>query len=366
MSILYTPVLKGKEGEYAALEELASDVKDSILPLIEVPGVPFDYANDRPAKSLDEHISGVAKRVERAWAGRAFFLDLPWFGSDERLSDGTLAVERVIRECARSSSPPIPVVRTSSSRSYLQAVREGLKDCSGQFCLRMVEADFDEEGEDPAVATERLLDLLGQSDTEAGTLVLDLGDVGTDISRATLAARSMLSQVPSPGSWQNVVLAAASFPENLSEVSAATSSTLPRLERQLWQRLQKRGINGGPLVFADYAIAHPIPTELDPRTMRMSASIRYSTSDHWLIVKGRNVRQFGFDQYFELARTLVEHADYAGETFSWGDNFIARCARKEAGPGNATTWRKVGTNHHITLVARDLASTSPRASSGSS
>ena len=42
--------------------------------------------------------------------------------------------------------------------------------------------------------------------------------------------------------------------------------------------------------FGDYAIAHPIPTELDPRTMRMSASIRYTTSDEWLILKGRNVR----------------------------------------------------------------------------
>jgi hypothetical protein len=25
------------------------------------------------------------------------------------------------------------------------------------------------------------------------------------------------------------------------------------------------------------------------------------------------------------------------------------------GPGNATTWRKVGTNHHLTLVTRELA-----------
>ena len=89
--------------------------------------------------------------------------------------------------------------------------------------------------------------------------------------------------------------------------------------------------------------------------MRMSASIRYTTADHWLIVKGKNVRQYGFDQYFELCRTLVELPEYSGENFSWGDRFIMRCARGSGGPGNATTWRKVGTNHHLTLVAQQLA-----------
>ncbi len=29
---------------------------------------------------------------------------------------------------------------------------------------------------------------------------------------------------------------------------------------------------------------------------------------------------------------------------------------RKTGPGNATTWRKVGTNHHLTLVAREIAS----------
>jgi hypothetical protein len=109
------------------------------------------------------------------------------------------------------------------------------------------------------------------------------------------------------------------------------------------------------MIFGDYAIAHPVPTELDPRTMRMSASIRFTTDEDWLIVKGKNVRQYGFDQYFELCRTLVGLPEYLGENFSWGDRFIARCARGSAGPGNATTCRKVGTNHHLTLVARQLA-----------
>ncbi len=113
------------------------------------------------------------------------------------------------------------------------------------------------------------------------------------------------------------------------------------------------------MIFGDYAISHPVPKELDPRTMRMSASIRYTTESEWLVVKGRNVRQFGFDQYFALSKALVERPEFSGLSFSWGDQYIADCADGITGPGNATTWRKVGTNHHITLVTRELANLIP-------
>lgn len=76
----------------------------------------------------------------------------------------------------------------------------------------------------------------------------------------------------------------------------------------------------------------------------------------WLVIKGRNVRQYGFEQYFELCGALVNRNEYSGAGFSWADDYIAKCAGRESGPGNATTWRKVGTNHHLTLVARQLAS----------
>jgi len=150
---------------------------------------------------------------------------------------------------------------------------------------------------------------------------------------------------------------------DLSDVDAATITTLPRREWELWKTLQRRPNNlpRRDLIFGDYAITHPIPKELDPRTMRMSANIRYTTTDTWLVVKGRNVRQYGFDQYFELCKELVQRQEYAGRDFSWGDGYIEDCANGIAGPGNATTWRKVGTNHHVTLVTREIANLRPGA-----
>jgi hypothetical protein len=87
----------------------------------------------------------------------------------------------------------------------------------------------------------------------------------------------------------------------------------------------------------------------------MSAIIRYSTDDNWLLVKGRNVRDHGYEQFNDLSRLLVANPAFKGPEFSWGDKYIAACAADKERPGNATTWRKVGTNHHITLVADQLS-----------
>src|SRR5258708_7679806 len=137
----------------------------------------------------------------------------------------------------------------------------------------------------------------------------------------------------------------------------------PVVNGELWKTLQRRPglLPRAGMIFGDYAIAHPVTKELDPRTMQMSASIRYTTQNNWLVLKGRNVRQYGFDQYFDLSRALVERIEYSGRDFSWGDKYIADCATGMEGPGNATTWRKVGTNHHLTLVTREIANLRPAA-----
>ncbi len=354
---IYVPMLKGKEGEFAALEALEDDVRNHLMPLIEVPSVPYDYANDRPTKSLEEHISGVADRVRRCWPTGPLFLDLPWFGGDEQLSGGRVAYEAVLTDCERQGVQAVPVVSRTSSTEALAAIERYSRKSGLGGCIRLLVEDFEEEV-DIDEEVDRLLGGFGAIDIGSIDLILDLEDLGPEAGRAVLVARSVFSMIPKSDEWRRIILAASSFPEDLSEVDAATFTTLPRREWELWTTLQRRParLPRRDLIFGDYGIAHPLPKELDPRIMRMSASIRYTTADNWLVVKGRNVRQYGFDQYFDLCRALIARPEYCGSEFSWGDNYIAECAAENQGPGNATTWRKVGTNHHLTLVARALAS----------
>ena len=353
---LYVPILRGKDGEYAALEALREDVRPFLRPLIEIPGVPYDYVNERPSKSLDEHVAGIHERLRRSCQDSPVYLDLPWFDEEERLVNGEAAIGSVLANCATVGVNAVPVVSRSSSVDYLAKCGAHSATSGAGICVRLYVEDF-EEDIDLDSEVDRIRTGLGNGNEVPVDLVIDLEDLGRDASRAVLVARSVFSMIPKKDEWRHIILAAASFPEDLSDVNAATVTTLPRHEWDLWKTLQRRPsiLPRRELIFGDYAISNPISKELDPRTMRMSANIRYTARESWLVVKGRNVRQYGFDQYFDLCKVLIERPEYCGQDYSWGDEYISECASHSKGPGNATTWRKVGVNHHMTLMVREIA-----------
>ncbi len=356
MALIYVPIVKGKEGEYAALGALNISVRQQVIPLIEIPGIPYDYVNNRPARSLDAHVQGVARKVDSCWgAERPIYIDFSAHADGELLGDGTHVLQLVLSEARKIGVQAIPVVYTSSSPECLSEASLHAREMQQGVCLRLLVGDFDEEV-DLETRINAILEILQLGESEID-VILDLEEIQDDLQRSILVARALLGGVPRPTTWRRLILAASSFPEDLRDVNAATVTTLPRREWELWGALNRRPerLPRRDLVYADYGITHPSLRELDPRTMRMSASIRYTGRDEWVIVKGRNVRQFGFEQYFDLCEALVQHPSFTGRELSWGDGFIADTAARKAGPGNATTWRKVGTNHHITLVAIQLA-----------
>lgn len=354
----YVPILKGKEGEFGALEVLPSAAKDSLRPLIEIPDVPIDHSTGAPRKSVDDHLSRLIHRLTDCWLGRDAYIDLPFVKEGSLLEDRRPALEALLADCASKGTVLTPVVGLAKDPWYvLQAAAHARKHDTG-LCLRLRSADFDEE-HDTAEQVRALVERC-KLDRDVVDLLLDLGELEsrkTDLNRNLLVARGLLSQIPTPNDWRRLIVGATTFPPDLSEVAASTTEELPRGEWMLWEALQRRPerLPRRDVIYADYAISHPAPMDIDPRKMRMSASIRYTTDQDWLVVKGRNVRTYGFEQYFELCETLVGHEAYYGREFSWGDRYIAQCADRSLGPGNATTWRKVGTNHHITVVQDQLS-----------
>lgn len=360
-SIVYVPILKGKEGEYGALEALDKTLAKRILPLIEIPTIPFDHANDRPLKTLDAHVSGIAARLLRCWGERRpLYLDQPYFSNqDEILLDGGLAIERVLTQCADAKLHVIPVVSPRHSNRYLRAAAKHAQCFGVGGCIRLRVEDLGED-QDPTNEIDRLCNELGVQSRADLDLLIDLRYLRDAPQREVIVARYLLTLISDLQDWRRIIFASTSFPEDLSGMDAASTILMPRWEWTLRESLLRRPdlLKGANLVFGDYAIAHPDLKELDPRTMRMSASIRYTTNDgKWLLLKGRNVRQFGYQQFFDLCDELFSRPEFLGSDFSWGDEYIGDCVARKKGPGNATTWRKVGTNHHITVIARQLLDT---------
>ena len=73
----YVPILKGRYGEYGALHAMSADDKETITPVVEIPPIPWDFKNDQPAKTIDQHLLKVDSNLERSWGiDRALYVDL--------------------------------------------------------------------------------------------------------------------------------------------------------------------------------------------------------------------------------------------------------------------------------------------------
>lgn len=349
----YVPILKWRQGEQLALRELDPQVRGRLTPLIEIPPVTWDYENDCPAKTIDEHVNGVADSIRRNWGDRPAFIDLPWC-LDDRVSDGRLAVEKVFDDLLAKDQPAVPVTGLARSTNYQSAIRRIVARDRLGVCIRIEPEDWEDPGTLNQEVSE-LCDELGVRRQQCDLLIDFKSVAGVSVGSIVLLATSLLGMLDGINEWRTLIWAGSAFPENLIGIPADAMTHIPRSEWQAWSNIARRNSVARVPTFGDYAISHPEPSDVDPRVMRMSANLRYTTSDSWLVLKGRNVRQHGHEQFNALCRALVGHPDYSGPGFSWGDSYIDRCARGVDGPGNASMWRRVGVSHHLTLVTHALA-----------
>ena len=135
----------------------------------------------------------------------------------------------------------------------------------------------------------------------------------------------------------NSILTAASFPEDLSGVDAATTRTLRR-EWELWNNLQRRpsfypvAISCSAITRSPIRCRNSIPNDVNGR--------KYSIHNQRQLArrKGRNVRQYGFDRTSSSAKYLQVGQSFPVPILA-ASACICRVALGNTGPGNATTWR---------------------------
>lgn len=351
----YVPILKGRQGEYGALGALSPEVKNSLTPLIEIPPIPWDWAEEKPFKSLDTHLQKVGMHFDQCWASdRPFYVDLLWISEDDRMQDGEHPVEFVIRSAREWNLAAIPVISLIRGNDFVEACRRIQEQDKRGICVRIQREDFTEFGN---IETHILEFLERLSVTPKTTdLVLDLRSIVASQEITVNSVVNMIHVIPKPREWRSFAVTATSFPENLMGLPPQEGSPIERAEWKLWIEILSH-LRDFPrrLTYGDYAISHPESPEVDPRIMRASASIRYTGEESWLVLKGKNLRDNGFKQFHEVCRLLIGRPEYSGNDFSWGDRYIYECAHEKTGPGNLTTWRKVGTSHHLTFAVRQLA-----------
>lgn len=349
----YVPVLKWRQGEYQALFRLPDWVKDRTIPLIEITPPDFDFESWTPSKSIDDHLAKFAVRFRTKWGSRPAMLDCGLLDSSELMQDGKHPMQYLCEEAFSQNASIIPVLRLDSNEAYQLAVATVNAMMLTGVALRCslneaLDPDFDAN-------VSLLLQKIGTT-IENCDIILDLEapnwepqDVLVNIVATAIHVSNAMVNA------RNMVLIGTSFPASMAEVTGP-AQFWPRREWVFFRALL--GAMGNTLrkpTFGDYAIATNGYSQMDMRKVKPSATIRYACDDGWIIVKGTNVRDNGFGQYRGCSGTVTRSAHFLGPGFSPGSDYIEACRDGTASTGSLTTWRWVGSNHHITKVVADLA-----------
>lgn len=347
----YIPILKGKRGEFDALSWLDDELKGGVSPMIEVVPVPRDLEDDTPTKSIEAHLQTAVTQIARGWGDSApVLLDTIWLDPDEMA--GAVHHLEYLFDQARGSLTAVPVGGLTRGVRHAAAVG-AVAATDGRGAVLRIDTEDIADIADLEPAIEAWLETVAVPAEEVD-LILDFGELtATTYGPILLAARVLIASFPGLADWRSLTVASGAFPQFLMDISPDSEHVFDRLDWRLWRAIASAD---GPRVpaFADYVIAHPALLDADPRTLRPTASIRYTTDPAWLIIKRRWVRH-GYEQFRTASGILVARTEYEGVDHCRGCEFVNACAA--GGPtGSLTTWRAVGSCHHMTHTAEQLAS----------
>jgi len=351
----YVPCLRWKQGEYLALSKLSPATKQLLKPIIEIPEIGYDFETGSDSKTIDEHLAKLARRVEIHWGYEHCFVDMHLIDSSERMKTGQHPLAFIFNELRFKGIRAVPVVYLKQDSECQSAISEIVAIDKRGACARV---NIEEAAKSNLKDSLDSLLLKHHIGTQECDFILDLGAPNfIPVDGLANLLTDLIRRLPYLNEWRSFVLIGTSFPKSMAEVPRGLSIR-PRHEWLLYNLLIKSLNTSGIRIptFGDYVINHPDVIRLDMRFVKPYASVRYTIDNSYLIVKGLNVRDYKFHQYRELCREVTGSKHYCGKFFSKGDEYIDDCARGAASTGKLTTWRWVGTNHHLEKVARDISS----------
>ncbi len=338
----YVPILKGKEGEFRALQKLPSDIKDNIIPIIDL--VPNN------TKKIEKHSQAILKYFNRWGKQRLIYIDGYMLDDSILPPNKTHPVNYIFENLIKNDFNIIPVVSDVISTELRLLLKNIAVKINKGIGIRIFSKPIQEINN----SIEELLVLL-QFKPEQIDLIIDLRSlIGSEVLEKLNFVHQVFDKLVYLNSWRSITLSGGNFPIDLTELRADEVHSIQRKQWLLWKTLVMNNPERLP-AFSDYAISHPSISELAGDQINASASIRYTHEDNYYVYRGRGTRQHGFEQFFDISETLINNSNhYYGIDHCEGDKFINKCGTVKNRKGNLTTWRWVGTVHHITVTVNQL------------
>ncbi|EPN8224213.1 MULTISPECIES: beta family protein [Vibrio] len=349
----YLPILKWRQGEYQALLRLDQTVKKNLYPLFVIPPVEFDFEEQKPKKTAEQHVEKLAKRYKEKWGELPSLVDIDSSLHLDNVKDGRTIPEFIFDELKSVNGHFSPVIQLGYDGSYVNAVKKSWFECSHGVGFRV---SLDELA-DPTSHTQIQQLLLKIDCTPPNTdLIVDFrkGAEYQPTEDAVFMLSVLLGQLPDISEFRSIYVVGTSLELDLVKKPGAEQK---RSDWIFYKSLHTAIKADFPnLGFGDYTIETPEFSSIDMRMMKPAAKLVYSYEDKWIIYKGGAFRDAP-SQMKDLCAQLVKDPQgyFYGENYSKGDKKIYDCSQGKCGTGNLSTWKEAAVSHHLTLAVYQSA-----------
>lgn len=345
----YVPVLRWRMAEWCALKDLDTIIKRKITPVIELLPKDFEVVKkSRKKNSYSQIIENKVVEMADHWGTAPYFLDFNYI-EGRFLENGTPIQEAIANIVSSKKLKVTPVIYFKNDRSLNNIMRNVAKILRTGVCLRIHPIDFRNGNFQRNLSDVTSFFNLSPENID---LIIDNQIHGPN----SIGMKQVLAQLPDLLKWRTLSLIGGSFPIDLSNFSVGEHE-LFRDDYKFWlTQIRNRNCSRLP-AFGDYTVQHPVIRELSSYP-NLSASIRYTSDNYWVIMRGQGVRNpngSGYAQWPANAAMLSLRNEFCGQDFSKGDKYIYEMGGQNENTGNATTWIRAGINHHLTFVVKQLA-----------
>lgn len=350
----YVPALRWRQGEYQALLRLSAAAKDKVMPLVTIPPVEYDFEEQRPKKTVHEHVHPFVTRFDKKWGKRPAWVALDPMIAQGRMNDGSHPFDYIFDGLRPKGGIAIPSLHLAADSDTMDAAaRAATADGQGAAVLLRLE---DLMTGNPRRSIVNFADSLG-IDLRELDVIVDLGAPNFEPYKAFASAlTTALKRLGSLHEVRNLVLLGTAIPDSFVHL-AKGSDEIPRHDWLFFKELMIAMPSGmrRPL-YGDHTTVHPGFIALDMRFVKPAGKITYTGPTSYGTRKGKAFRGNEGQMRDHCDAIITElRFVFRGAGFSDGDRYIYECASGVKGTGNATTWKWVAINHHITTVVDDLA-----------
>ncbi|WP_244547464.1 beta family protein [Devosia limi] len=338
--------------EYQALLRLTDGAKKRVVPYLTIPEREFDFDSWQPKKTIHEHVHPFVDRYGKKWGARPAWIGVHATVADGIMNDGRDILTYVFDGLRKLGAKAVPSIRLDATTKLQSSVAGIVKqDGRGVAISVRLEDLMKKDAFARVVAVFRSLEV---NENEVD-LILDLGQPNFEPYNAfALALIASLRRLGDLNRFRNLVLISTAIPETFKDVSKGVGE-LPRHDWLFFQALLSALPSGMRRPsYGDYTIVHPEFTPQDMRKIKSSGKIVYATGKSWWVRKGSAFRG-NEEQMHEHCAVLVGSGFFKGNHYSYGDDYIGKCAVKKAPTSNLTRWKDVAINHHMMQVLDDLS-----------